>query len=171
MKRSNLQRKPCQLKRSNLRRKPKKYGKLTFKDYSVKKDYVKALQTKAENLWKKIGKLLHGNKCEVQENYPGINITHTDIMQGDHCISRRNKYFFLDTNNHSTACSACNQAKAFGNKSVHRAIDEIVKKRNPKWFKEAVWLDQTCEANPNWGQVWWLEEKIQDLEDELKELE
>lgn len=172
MKRTALKRQPCKLKRSNLRRKPpkpRKYGEYTTRNFTRKKDYVKALQTKAENLWKKIGKILHGNECEVKKNYPKINIVHTDVIQGDHCISRRNKYFFLDLNNHSSVCSACNQAKCFGNKSVHRAIDRIVKNRNPEWYKSAVCLDMSGEPNTNWGQVWWLEEKIKDLEEKLKE--
>ena len=161
MKRSPLVRKPCKLKRSRL----KKYGALTHRKYSRKTNYVKALQNKAESLWKKAGKLLHGNECEVKKNFPELNLIHTNVIQGDHCISRRNKYFFLDVNNHSSVCSSCNSAKSYGNNSVDRAIDDIVRKRNPEWFKDAVWLDQTCEANPNWGQVWYLEEKIQDLEE------
>jgi hypothetical protein len=52
-------------------------------------------------------------------------------------------------------------------KSVHRAIDEMVEKRNPEWFKKAKALDQRKSANPNFNKVWWLEEKI----DELKEIE
>ncbi len=161
-----MKRTPFNLKRTNIKRKPpkqRKYGEHTARNFTRKKDYVKALQTKAENLWKKIGKILHGDECEVKKNYPKINITHTEIMQGDHCISRRNKYFFLDLNNHSSVCSACNQAKCFGNKSVHRAIDQIVKNRNPEWYKSAVHLDMSGEANVNWGQVWWLEEQIDDL--------
>ncbi len=167
--RKPFKRKPCNLKRSNLKRKPKKYGKLTFRKYSRKTDYVKALQNKAEALWKKAGKLLHGDECEVKKNYPELKITHTDVIQGEHCISRRNKYFFLDINNHSSACSACNQSKHYKSKSVDRAIEEIVKKRNPQWYKDAVWIDQTREANPSWSQVWYLEEKIADLEEIIRQ--
>ena len=159
MKRTSLKRKP---------KKPKKYGELTFRNFSNKKDYVKALQKKAEKLWKEVGKLLHGNECEVLKNFPELNITHTNIIQGDHCISRKNKYFFLDVRNNSRICSACNQAKAFGNKSVQRAVDKIVEKRNPEWFKQAVWLDMSGEPNVNFSQVWYLEEKIKDLEEMKK---
>ena len=172
MKRSPLKRKSCNLKRSPLKRKPiRKYGGgLTHRKYSRKIDYVKALKNKAENLWKEAGLLLHGNECEVKKNYPEINIIHTPEIQGDHCISRSNKYFFLDINNHSSVCSSCNQAKSFDNKSVSRAIDEIVRKRNPQWFKDAIWLDRTCEANVNFSKVWWLEEKIEDLKFIIEEL-
>lgn len=153
-----------------LKRKTLKYGgKFTKRKYSTSREYVKALQKKAERLWKELGKLLHGNECEVKKNFPELRITHTKIIQGEHCISRRNKYFFLDINNHSSACSSCNQAKSYGNKSVHRAIDEIVQKRNSEWFKNAVWLDQSGEPNTKWGKVWWLEEKVEDLEEMIKE--
>jgi len=54
-----------------------------------------------------------------------------------------------------------------GNKSVSRAIDELVKKRDPEWFENAVWLDQSGEPNINYSKRWWLEEKIADLEKQL----
>jgi len=164
MKRSPLKRK------TGLKRKTtKKYGgKYTFRKYSVKKDYVKALKNKAEELWKKAGKLLHGNECEVKKNFPWINIIHTDIMQGDHCISRANKHFFFATNNHSTVCSACNQAKCFDNKSIARAIDIIVRNRNALWFDNAVTEDQKGEPNYNFSKVWWLEEQMLVLESIIK---
>ena len=137
MKRSWIKRKPCKLKR----RKLKKYGALTHRKYSRKANYVKALQNKSESLWKKAGKLMHGNECEVKKNFPELNLIHTDVIQGDHCISRMNKYFFLDINNHSSVCSSCNAAKSYGNKSVDRAIADIVRGRKPEWFRDDVWLD------------------------------
>ena len=150
------------MKRTPLKR--KKY----LNRYSRKTDYIKALQKKAERLWKEAGLLIHGKQCEVKKYFPDLRITHTPIIQGDHCISRANKYFFLDINNHSSVCSSCNQAKAFGNKSVQRAIDEIVEKRNPGWFESAVWIDQTHEPNLSWKDPIWLEEKIKDLEELIK---
>ena len=166
LKRIALKRSSSKLKRSRI----KKYGSHTHRDYSRKVDYVKALRNKGEALWKKLGKILHGNECEVKKNYPNIYITHTPVIQGDHCISRMNKYFFLDIRNHSSVCAGCNSAKSGDNKSVARAIDDIVKKRHPEWFKDAVWLDQTREANPNWHNPVWLEEQIKDLEEKLNEL-
>lgn len=167
MKRSPLKRK-TPLKRKSL----KKYGgQHTFRKYSVKKDYVKALKNKAEELWKKAGKLLHGYECEIKKFFPEVNIIHTDIMQGDHCISRSNKHFFFDINNHSTVCSACNQAKCFDNKSVARAIDIIVRARNPEWYVEALEQDMSGKPNYNFSKVWWLEIQIQTLNDIIKELE
>lgn len=159
--------KKSRLKRSYIKR--KKYGQSTHRDYSRKIDYVKALQNKAEALWKKLGKLLHGNECEVKNKYPHISIEHTDIIQGDHCITRANKYFFFDIRNHSSVCSACNQAKHYKTRGVDEAITELVKARDPKWYKDALWLHQTREANPSFSQVWWLEEIITDLEEQIKE--
>lgn len=170
MKRSYLARKSFKKKVSRpiaRKRKPvRKYGgTFTHRKYKRKDDYVKGLQRKAEELWKKAGKLLHGNECEVKKAYPQANILHTNVIQGDHCIIRGNKYFFLDVRNHSSICSACNKAKGFGNRSISRAVDDIVEKRHPAWFRDAVWLDQTKEANPSWRNPIWLEEKIQDLQD------
>ena len=157
------------MKRANFKRKPKKpserkWGDFTHRRFDSKADYRKALQNKAERLWKKAGKLLHGNECEVKKNYPEINVNHTDIMQGEHCFSRSIKQLFFDINNHSTACSTCNQQKMLGNEKVKRAIDEIVKKRNPEWFEAAIRIMLSCEAENNYGQVWWLEDRIRDLQ-------
>jgi len=46
----------------------------------------------------------------------------------------------------------------------------MVEKRNPEWFKNAIWLDQTGEPNVNFSKIWWLDEKIQDLQNELNNL-
>jgi len=135
-----------------------------------KRNPVKTKQNKAIKLWKEVCYLRDGRYCHVQRNYPFIKISHTDVIQVDHCITRSNKYFFLDTWNGLPICSACNQAKCFGNKSISRAIDKMVEKRNPEWFKNAIWLDQTGEPNVNFSKIWWLDEKIQDLQNELNNL-
>jgi len=135
-----------------------------------KRNPIKTLKNKAERLWKEVCYLRYGRFCYVKRYYPYIKISHTDVIQIDHCITRGNKYFFLDPNNGTPVCSACNQAKCYGNKSVSRAIDEIVEKRNPEWYKSAVWLDQAGEPNANFSKKWWLEEKVVELEEELKRL-
>ena len=131
---------------------------------------IKSLKNRAERLWKELAFKKWGRFCYVQKYYPHIKTRHTSTLQIDHCISRRNKYFFLDIRNSLVVCSSCNFAKSVGNKSVSRAIDEIVKKRNPKWFKDAVWLDMQGEPNVNFSKRWYLEEIITDLENEMKEL-
>jgi len=135
----------------------------------MKRNKVKTLKNKAEKLWKEVCLLKYGKYCHVKKHAPHIKIKHTEVIQIDHCISRANKYFFLDINNGLPVCSSCNRAKCYKQKGIDEAITEMVKKRNPKWYKDALWLHQTREANPNFSKVWWLEEVIKDLE-ELKEL-
>ena len=161
------------LKRSYIKRKPlkrKKYGQLTHRSYSRKPDYVKALKTKAERLWKEVCHKLYGSYCHVKRHYPHIDIAHTDTIQIDHCISRANKYFFFDIRNGLPVCDSCNQAKHYKLKSVDRAIEEMVKNRDPKWYEIAVWLDQSGEANLNFSKICWLEEQIKDLEEQLNDI-
>ena len=136
----------------------------------MKKKSIKSLKAKAEHLWKEACLLKWGAYCHVKKHYPHIKVRHTSTIQIDHCISRSNKYFFLDVWNGLPVCSGCNYAKNYKVKSVDRAINEMVKNRNPKWFEDAIWLDMSGEPNVNFSKRWYLEEKILDLEIELKKL-
>jgi hypothetical protein len=142
-------------------------GKYTYRRYSNLKKYIKGLHNVAYKLWKEICYKRDGEFCHIQRYYPQIEVPHSNIIQVDHCFSRGNKHLFYDVWNGLPICGNCNGAKSNQMKSVHRAIDEMVEKRNPEWFKKAKALDQRKSANPNFNKVWWLEEKI----DELKEIE
>ena len=136
-----------------------------------KKPTIKSLKRKADHLARDVAFLKYGKFCHVQRFYPHIKVTHSAVFQADHCISRKNKYFIYDVRNLLPVCRKCNSAKSWKNKSVDRAINEIVEKRDPQWYADAVWLDQTHEANVNFSKRWYLEEKILDLENELKRLD
>ena len=98
-----------------------------------------------------------------------IEIKHTRTLQVDHCITRANKHLFYEPKNGTIVCSSCNRAKGFGQKSIHRAIDQIVIEREGlECFNEMVELDQKKTANPNFNKIWWLEEVEKKL---LKQLE
>ena len=126
---------------------------------------VKKLQNKALKLWKDVCFLRDGGECQVRKEFPFIQIHHTDIIQIDHCISRNNKHFFIDPRNGTTVCSACNYAKKYKLKSIDRAIDYIVKKREGKHiFESMVKLDQSMTTNDNWKNIEWLEYEIKKLE-------
>ena len=129
---------------------------------------IKSLKKVAEALWKEVCHLKYGSFCYVQRYYPSLKIRHTEIIQIDHCITRANTYFKFDTKNGLPVCSSCNSAKSNHLKSVERAINEMVEKRDPEWYKNAVWLDQSKEANCNYSKRWWLEEIIEDLEEQKK---
>jgi hypothetical protein len=68
-------------------------------------------------------------------------------------------------------CSSCNRAKAFGHKSINRAIDEVVKRREGyKTYKDMVDIDMSKATNPNWTKRWWLEEELERLQNVKKEI-
>jgi len=67
--------------------------------------------------------------------------------------------------NGTVVCSACNMAKGFNNKSISRAIDEIVIRREGQdKFDSMVALDRMKKANRDFRKVWYLEEIIEKLE-------
>lgn len=129
------------------------------------KSSIKSLQKKAESLWKQACLLRDGPLCRVKIHFPELKIRHTDTCQVDHGISRQNKHTFLDVANGTVVCSSCNMAKNNKNKSVSRAIDWIIIKREGQdKFDEMVRIDQSCGANTNWSKRWWLEDQIKTLE-------
>ena len=104
-----------------------------------------------------------GHQCMVQKLFPTLNLTHAGPLQVDHCITRQNKHFFFDHRNGTVVCGSCNRAKHYKQKSVDRAIDNIVKDREGKHFDYMVRIDQTKEPNHGWKKVWWLEEQLEKL--------
>ena len=135
----------------------------------MKRNKIKTLQNKAEKLWKEVCYARDGKRCQVRENFPFIPIAHSKIYQVDHCITRKNKRLFLDPANGTVVCSSCNQAKSFNLKSIHRAIDEIVIRREgEEKFKTMVSLDQAHLLNENWRSIGWLEEQIEYLTKRLQ---
>ena len=112
-----------------------------------------------------------GASCKVKEMFPLLESIHTQVFQADHCISRKNKLLFLEPANGTMICSACNQAKGFNNKSIHRAVDEIVKAREgEKVFSELVAIDMAKSVNINWNKRWWLEEQLERLNRGIQEI-
>ena len=135
-----------------------------------KAKYIKQLHARASELWKLVCHARDGRHiCMVKKFFPNIAIEHNGPLQVDHCITRGNHHLFYDTKNGTVVCSSCNRAKHFKQKSIDRAIDDIVKKREGKYFDYMVKLDQSMTANVNWNKIWWLEEVIRGLEEELEE--
>jgi len=125
---------------------------------------IKKLQKRCEEAWKEVIKERDGDCCKVRQHFPLLEIKHQRIYQADHCISRKNKLLFLDSRNGTMVCSACNQAKGFNNKSISRAVDEIVERREGKLaFELMVQMDMRKSVNPNWAKRWWLEEQLKGL--------
>jgi len=127
---------------------------------------VKKLHERASQLWKEIAFLRDGRECQVKKFFPNIPIRHSNILQVDHCITRANKHLFYEPKNATVVCSTCNMLKSVDSKSVGRAIDEIVKKREGEdEFKLMVNIDAGRSANKDFNKVWWLEDVIKKLED------
>ena len=129
-----------------------------------KKNLIKKLQNKALGLAKEICYLRDGRECQVKKHFPQLKMAHSKVMQCDHCITRKNKRYFLDSRNLTVVCSSCNRAKGFGQKSISRAIDDIVKQREGDFFDVMVAADQTLSPFLDWKSISWLEEKIVELE-------
>ena len=131
---------------------------------------ARKLEIQCETLWKEICFLRDGRQCMVQKLYPTIDILHAGALQVDHCITRRNKYFFFDHHNGTVVCGSCNRAKHYKQKSVDRAINEIVQERDEEYYDYMVGVDQTMAPNNGWKKVWWLEEQLEALKAELLRL-
>ena len=131
---------------------------------------ARKLEIKCENLFKDICFLRDGYQCQVQKHYPTIDIHHAGPLQVDHCITRKNKWFFFDPRNGTVVCGSCNRAKHYKQKSIDRAIDNIVRQREGEdAFLRMVSVDQEMKPNPGWKKVWWLEEQLLALEKLLDE--
>lgn len=131
---------------------------------------LKKLQNRAEKLWKAFCYKRDGRECMVKKYFPNIAIEHTDVIQIDHCFTRKNKHLFVDVRNGTCVCSACNMAKAFSNKSVCRAIDEIVKNREgQEAWEEMLAIDQAKMSNNKWNSIPYVESLIKKLQDTYAE--
>lgn len=135
------------------------------------KSNLKKLQDRALDLWKEHAYTRDGRRCMVKKYFPGAGISHTEIMQVDHCFSRSNKHLFIDTRNSTVVCGACNMAKGFGQKSIGRAIDSIVQLREGKEsWEEMLAIDRAKMSNSNWGSIPWVEKQIEKISKELESL-
>lgn len=127
---------------------------------------IRKLFLKCEEKWKKIAFKRDGRECQVKKFFPEINIMHTDIFQVDHCFSRSDKNLYFNPRNATIVCSGCNLAKGFKNKSVDRAIDLIVAKREgQEYFDYMLKINQSGKPNPGWGKFWYYEEVLMKMEE------
>lgn len=158
MKRTRIKRK-AGLKRTAFKKKKKK---------ELKTSVVRRLQKKAEELWKQYAYLRDGRCCKVKQFFPQIQIAHTETFQVDHTFTRGDKNLFLDPHNSLVVCSACNRAKFWNNKSIHRAIDDIVEARDSREFYRMRCVSHYNPPNYNWTNPIWLEEQIERLNKLIK---
>ena len=134
-----------------------------MKKLTKPKQYRK-LFIEAERLWKEIAFLRYGRECQVRKNYPNIWIVHTNVLQIDHVITRRDKNLFFHVFNGVPVCSTCNRAKCFHQKGIAYAIEQIaVAKIGALEFGLMMELHQTGTPNVNWKKLWWIEKVVEEL--------
>ena len=123
------------------------------------------LYLKAERLWKEIAFLRDGRECQVHKLFPQINTTHDNILQVDHCLTRRDKNFFFDIRNATVVCSTCNMHKKNKFRGIDYAIQKIVMEREGyEAFGMMMEVHQAGGPNYNFKKIWWIEKVIADLE-------
>ena len=128
-----------------------------------KKSILKKLQKQAEKAWIEHCIKRDGRMCQVKKFFPVANLIHSNIIQVDHCFSRKNKWTFLLPENGTVICSTCNMLKGFNQGVVSKLIDEIVKEREGlKWHNLMI---EGARKDPC---LWWkdpsaLEQKIKEL--------
>ena len=152
------------MKRSWIKRKkPKKKRK--------KKTLAQKLHDRCSALWKEYCHARDGEECQVKKYRPDIAIFHNGPLQVDHCFTRGDKNLFYDVRNGTVVCASCNAAKNFKNKSVDRAIDDIVRRREGRAFEDMRKTNETKTPNIQFNKVWWLEHVAETLESQLIELQ
>ena len=121
---------------------------------TLEKSNIKKLHKLASKLWKEACFKRDGRECQVKKHFSGINILHSTILQVDHCFTRANKNLFYDIRNGTVVCKNCNNAKHWDNKSVGRAIDDIVRLREgDEAFIEMRKIDEAQSPNVNLNKV------------------
>ena len=128
------------------------------------KEYRK-LFLQAERLWKEIAILRYGKECQVGKHYPSIFVAHTNVIQIDHVITRRDKNLFFHVFNGVPVCSSCNRMKHYQQKGIAHAIEQIViTKIGGEEFGKMMELHQTGTPNTNWKKLFWIEKVVSNLQ-------
>lgn len=132
----------------------------------------KALQLKAENLWRKYAHMRDGEGCQIQKVFPELRLNHSNVYQVDHFFPRADKNLFFETANSTVICSTCNYLKSNGSAQsiqILMAIQAIVTRREgEKKFYEMCEVNNERKKNPGWGKSDWLRCVIKKLEDKIE---
>jgi len=125
----------------------------------LKKDYNKLFH-KAERLWKEVAHLRDGHGCQVQKRFPAVQISHSDVMQVDHWITRNDHNLFFNPCNSLVVCSVCNASKGWNIGPARELINKIVTEREGS--NAGFMMDIHCSHQPNlnWKSTEWLEKQV-----------
>lgn len=134
----------------------------------------KSLYDKAYSLWKQFAHLRDGEGCMIKKVFPELNLIHTDVMNVDHFCPRGDHNLHLETCNATIICSACNFNKSNGSLNetlINCAVRDIVHRREgPEKFEWMMELHNRRPLNRRWMREDWLEEQIERLKGEIKDL-
>lgn len=126
---------------------------------------IRALQRKAERIWKEICLRRDGRECQIKKRFPEVKTKHSKVFQVDHCFWRFDKNLFLEPSNGTVICSSCNLQKSFGHRAIDKLVDTIVQEREGlDKYNEMLIKATTWEPNPDWTNREWLIKKIEELQ-------
>lgn len=132
----------------------------------------KALQLKAENLWRKYAHMRDGEGCQIKKVFPELKLNHSNVYQVDHFFPRADKNLFFETANSTVICSTCNYLKSNGaaqSIQILMAIQAIVSRREgEKKFYEMCEINNQRKTNTEWGREHWLQDIIAKLETSIE---
>lgn len=127
---------------------------------SAREKSYRKLFLKAERLWKEIAFLRDGRKCQVKYRFPNIPITHSEVLQIDHWITRNDHNLFFNPQNSLVVCSVCNASKGWNRGPARELINNIVIERER--IDAGLMLDvhMSHQPNLNWKSADWLEQSV-----------
>lgn len=132
----------------------------------------KALQLKAENLWRKYAHMRDGEGCQIQKVFPELKLNHSNVYQVDHFFPRADRNLFFETANSTVICSTCNYLKSNGSPQsiqILMAVQSIVTRREgEKKFYEMCEINNQRKPNLEWGREHWLRDVISKLENAIE---
>lgn len=123
------------------------------------KPRYKKLRDRAWHLCRQIVLMRDENRCVV--------CTGTEDLQVDHCFSRQCGMLHYDVENLNVLCSRCHSHKSFRKGGpVDKIVDQITRSRVGGKYWETM-MEQSWKPNPDINRIWWLEEKLEELEEKL----
>ncbi len=132
----------------------------------------KALQVKAETLWRQYAHMRDGEGCQIKKVFPELKLNHSSVYQVDHFFPRADRNLFFEPANSTVICSTCNYLKSNGSPQsiqILMAVQSIVSRREgEKKFYEMCEINNHRKPNLEWGREHWLREVIAKFESSIE---
>jgi hypothetical protein len=138
------------------------------KKTAYEKLYIKFFN-KAEKLWKEIAFLRDGRQCQVQKRFPNTPITHSEVLQVDHWVTRNDHNLFFNPCNSLVVCSVCNGSKGWNQGPARELINIIVRDREQANAGLMLEIHMSHQPNILWKDVEWLEKQVIPMLEDYKQ--